>query len=214
MKKTAAETSRRARPALPQISRQGRPALTAPARPARRVLGPTRGAGLVALLAFTTLGALAARARAAQGGLVDVAPADSDGADGQAATPSTAPAPASSAPPPAARPGAGARDDESALSLDEVATANASEMGGIEQLDLANLLENFVVSATKTEVKEDEAPAITTVITSDEIRRWGYQSVAEVLRHAAGFYVIDDHILPNVGLRGVSGGLRSESGLI
>src|SRR5439155_16301910 len=71
-----------------------------------------------------------------------------------------------------------------------------------------------VVSATKSELREDEAPAITTVITRDELRRWGYQSVAEVLTHVAGVYVIDDQILPNVGIRGVSGGLRSESGLI
>ena len=72
----------------------------------------------------------------------------------------------------------------------------------------------MVVSATKSAVREDEAPAITTVISREEIRRWGYQSVAEVLKHVAGVYVLDDHIIPNVGIRGVSGGLRSESGLI
>ena len=41
-------------------------------------------------------------------------------------------------------------------------------------LDLDALLQNTVVSATKSELKEDEAPAITTVITREEILRWGY----------------------------------------
>lgn len=84
----------------------------------------------------------------------------------------------------------------------------------LSTLDLEALLENVVVTATKSAVGEDEAPAITTVIGRDEILRWGYQSVDEVLRHVAGVYVVDDHIIPNVAIRGISGGLRSESGLI
>jgi iron complex outermembrane receptor protein len=84
----------------------------------------------------------------------------------------------------------------------------------LSTLDLEALLENVVVTATKSEVKEDLAPAITTVIGRDEIQRWGYRSVDEVLRHVAGVYVIDDHIIPNLGVRGISGGLRSESGLV
>jgi outer membrane receptor for ferrienterochelin and colicins len=52
------------------------------------------------------------------------------------------------------------------------------------------------------------------VVTRDAITQWGYAKVAELLRHVVGLYVIDDHIIPNVSVRGVSGGLRSESGLI
>lgn len=90
--------------------------------------------------------------------------------------------------------------------------AQSSE--GMDELDLANLLENVVVTATKSALREDEAPAITTVVNREEIRRWGYRSVAEVLSHIAGIYIIDDHSIPNLGIRGVSGGLRSESGLV
>jgi outer membrane receptor for ferrienterochelin and colicins len=90
----------------------------------------------------------------------------------------------------------------------------AEDRGDLEDLDLASLLENVVVTATKSELKEDDAPAITTVISREEIRRWGYQSVAEVLGHVAGVYIIDDHSIANMGIRGVSGGLRSESGLV
>jgi outer membrane receptor for ferrienterochelin and colicins len=71
-----------------------------------------------------------------------------------------------------------------------------------------------VWSATKTETRVEEAPAAVTVISGEDLRRWGYRSVADVLRWIVGFYVLDDYILPNVASRGVSGGLYSESGLI
>jgi iron complex outermembrane receptor protein len=84
----------------------------------------------------------------------------------------------------------------------------------IADLDLEALLQYSLVTATKSQVKEDEAPAIATVIGREEIRRWGYRSLEEALRHVAGVYVIDDHAIPNLAIRGVSGGLRSESGLV
>src|SRR5690606_24001373 len=39
-------------------------------------------------------------------------------------------------------------------------------------------------------------------------------SVGDALKHVVGFYLTDDHIMPNVGVRGVSGGLGAESGII
>lgn len=84
----------------------------------------------------------------------------------------------------------------------------------MSELDLETLMQTTIVTATKSEVKEDEAPAIATVISRDEILRWGYRSVQEALTHVAGIYMIDDQSIPNIGVRGVSGGLRSESGLV
>lgn len=98
------------------------------------------------------------------------------------------------------------------MEVTEVLTALDGQ--DLSALDLEALLENEVVAATKSRVKEDQAPAITTVIGRDEIQRWGYRSVQEVLQHVAGVYVIDDHIIPNLAVRGISGGLRSESGLV
>jgi iron complex outermembrane receptor protein len=86
-------------------------------------------------------------------------------------------------------------------------TAGVSE---ITDLDLESLL----VAATKTAQTAAEAPAIVTVLTREQIQLWGYTTIAEVLTHVTGFYVVDDHILPNVGVRGISGGLRSESGTL
>ncbi|WP_437280387.1 TonB-dependent receptor [Sorangium sp. So ce375] len=84
----------------------------------------------------------------------------------------------------------------------------------LEDVDLLRLLDVEVSTATKTLETLDDAPAIMTAITADEIRRWGYQSVGEVLEHVVGFYLIDDHILPNAGVQGMTGGLGAESGVI
>jgi len=80
-----------------------------------------------------------------------------------------------------------------------------------DDLDLVKLLNVQVSTATKTSESVDDAPAVITVVTRDDIHRWGYRNVAEVLNHCVGFYSIDDHIQPNVGVRGVTGGLAAES---
>ena len=72
---------------------------------------------------------------------------------------------------------------------------------GVEDLDLVKLLNVQVSTATKTAESIDDAPAVITVVTRADIARWGYQTVAEVLQHTVGFYLTDDHILPNVGVR-------------
>jgi outer membrane receptor for ferrienterochelin and colicins len=89
-----------------------------------------------------------------------------------------------------------------------------AEEHALDELDLVRLLNVQVSTATKTAESVDDAPAIITVVTYDDIVRWGYQSVAEVLTHTVGFYVLDDHVLPNVGVRGTTGGLGAESGVI
>jgi len=80
-----------------------------------------------------------------------------------------------------------------------------------DDLDLVKLLNVQVSTATKTSESIDDAPAVITVVTRDDIHRWGYRNVAEVLNHCVGFYSVDDHIQPNVAVRGVTGGLAAES---
>ncbi|MFT3926420.1 MAG: TonB-dependent receptor [Myxococcales bacterium] len=83
-----------------------------------------------------------------------------------------------------------------------------------DDLDLVRLLSTEVSTASKTSESIDDAPAVITVVTYEDIVRWGYQSVAEVLQNTLGFYVLDDHVLPNVGVRGVTGGAGAESGVL
>src|SRR6266498_1955959 len=101
------------------------------------------------------------------------------------------------------------------LALFLVGSAHGQESTGSE-LELFELDREVKVgiSATKTDRPAEEAPAIVEVVTRREIREWGYTSVADVLTHIVGFYIIDDHILPNVAVRGVSGGLFAESSVI
>jgi outer membrane receptor for ferrienterochelin and colicins len=90
--------------------------------------------------------------------------------------------------------------------------------GGIdnEELSLGALLDvpDEVWTASKTEQKNQDAPAIITTVTRDQIAVWGYRSVAEVLSHLLGFYVVDDHSSANLAVRGISGGLYSDSSIV
>jgi outer membrane receptor for ferrienterochelin and colicins len=92
--------------------------------------------------------------------------------------------------------------------------ARPGEAEVVDDLDLVKLLNVEVSTASKTAESVDEAPAVITLVTRRDIQRWGYQSVAEVLNHTVGFYLVDDHILPNAGVRGMTGGLGAESGVI
>ena len=89
------------------------------------------------------------------------------------------------------------------------ASASARAEGGnsgeaVDDLDLVKLLNVEVSTATKTAESLDDAPAVITVVTHDDIERWGYRTVAEVLDHTVGFYLIDDDILPNASVRGIA----------
>ena len=96
------------------------------------------------------------------------------------------------------------------------AEAEAAEVGVAEmaEMDLDQLLSIPIVSATQTEQRVVDAPSVITVLTRADLVERGYQSVGEALQHTVGFYVVDDHIVPNAAMRGISGGLRSESGLL
>jgi outer membrane receptor for ferrienterochelin and colicins len=92
---------------------------------------------------------------------------------------------------------------------------NAEGVVDISQISLSELLRGDVtLSYSRSAERIDDAPASVTVIPRQQLLLWGYQSLAEALEHVVGFYPIDDHIMPNVAVRGISGGLRAESGLL
>ncbi len=61
-----------------------------------------------------------------------------------------------------------------------------------------------VRSASKFEQKATEAPASTTVITSDEIKRYGWRTLGDLLNSVQGFYISYDRNYQFLGARGVS----------
>lgn len=61
-----------------------------------------------------------------------------------------------------------------------------------------------VYGASKMEQKSTEAPSSVTVITADEIKRYGYRTLADVLESVQGFHVSNDRNYSFLGARGVS----------
>ena len=106
------------------------------------------------------------------------------------------------------------------MSVLMVGTSHAAGVGepdAGEEISLEDVVGVFqdqadvVVSASRTKMRSREAPAVITSVSRQEIVERGYRSVAEVVSSLPGFYSVDDWFLPNVGVRGVSPGLRSWS---
>jgi outer membrane receptor for ferrienterochelin and colicins len=68
--------------------------------------------------------------------------------------------------------------------------------------DLLSIEVDSVYSASGFTQKITEAPASVTIITSEEIQKYGYRTLADILRNVPGFYVTYDRNYSYVGLRG------------
>lgn len=72
-------------------------------------------------------------------------------------------------------------------------------------LSLADLMKveiDSVYGLSGYKQKVENAPASITIVTGDEIRRYGYQTLADVLRNVAGFYINNDRNYTYIGVRG------------
>jgi len=81
-------------------------------------------------------------------------------------------------------------------------------------LSLEDLMNIEIVSAVRQNQSVADAPSVVSVITETQIKERGYLSIDEALNSIAGFDVITDHFQPNMGIRGINGGLRSWSRLV
>ena len=68
--------------------------------------------------------------------------------------------------------------------------------------DLMSIEIDSVYGASGFKQKMTEAPASVTIITSEDIQRYGYRTLADILRNVRGFYVSNDRNYSYLGVRG------------
>jgi outer membrane receptor for ferrienterochelin and colicins len=84
------------------------------------------------------------------------------------------------------------------------ATPTAADLTELPLEALMNIEVPKVYAASKVEQRETQAPASVTVVSSDEIKKYGYRTLADILRSVPGFDVSYDRNYDFLGARGVS----------
>src|SRR6185437_11304277 len=72
----------------------------------------------------------------------------------------------------------------------------------LSQASLEELLNIKVTTASSYLQSAEIAPSLVTVVTANEIQKYGYRTLADILRSVGGFYVTYDRNYSNVGVRG------------
>src|SRR5882757_5905635 len=76
---------------------------------------------------------------------------------------------------------------------------SAAELS-LEQL--VNIRVDSVIGASRYEQKVTQAPSSVSIVTADEIKKFGYRTLADVLRSVRGLYVTYDRSYYHLGARG------------
>jgi outer membrane receptor for ferrienterochelin and colicins len=81
-------------------------------------------------------------------------------------------------------------------------TAGQQSPANLADASLEELSNIQVYSASKHMQSTHDAPSSVTVVTADEIQKYGYRNLADILRSVPGFYVTYDRDYTFVGVRG------------
>jgi iron complex outermembrane receptor protein len=73
----------------------------------------------------------------------------------------------------------------------------------LESMSLEDLMDIPVYAASRHEQSSSEAPASVTIVTSEEIRRYGWRTMLDILRSIRGFYGSYDRNYSSLGVRGI-----------
>ena len=88
------------------------------------------------------------------------------------------------------------------MALADQANAQSSQLPDLSLTDLMKVHVERVFGASERLQQVTEAPASVTIVTAADIKRFGYRTVADILRSVRGFYVSNDRNYSYVGARG------------
>jgi iron complex outermembrane receptor protein len=78
------------------------------------------------------------------------------------------------------------------------------DLGKQSMEDLVKMKVDSVYGATKFLQKAEDSATSISVVTAEEIQKYGYRTLTDLLRNVRGFYVINDRNYSYVGVRGLS----------
>jgi outer membrane receptor protein involved in Fe transport len=98
-------------------------------------------------------------------------------------------------------------DDDPAIPVRELPpfpdVATSAQVSEVGMYGASQSEEETVVGAAKREQSLGSVASAVTVLTADQVRRYGYRSLGEALRGVAGVFVVDDRMVERIGVRGV-----------